>query len=208
MLIGAPTFCEISERLWSMMENSIVVAYNAPFDVSFLTSEFQLCGFPALKQPVTDALAIARQLLPGLGRYPQENVANVMGIPFPVKHRALEDTMVTAQLFTAFLSMLKAYDCTTCADLNRKDLTRVLHEKRLNIIEGALSSQHTLWLKYLSPTEHEITQRMITPKECVTDKFKQNGATYLIAYCHSAKAERNFRIDRILDVRAVPSRII
>ncbi len=208
MLVGAPTFCEIAERLWSMMDGAILVAYNAPFDVSFLTSEFQLCGFPALTHPVADALAIARQLLPGLGRYPQENVANVMGIPFPVKHRALEDTMVTAQLFTAFLSMLKAYDCTTCADLNRKDLTHVLHEKRLNIIERALSSQHSLWLKYLSPTENEITQRMITPKECIADKFKQNGAMYLIAYCHSAKAERNFRIDRMLDIRVVPPRII
>src|ERR1051326_3455949 len=122
MLADAPVFEGIAERLWSMMEDATVVAYNARFDLSFLVSEFRLIGYPPIKNPVIDALAMARQIIPGIGKYPQENVARVLGIPFPVKHRALEDAMVTAHIFTMFTSMLKAYDCPTTDHLARRDL--------------------------------------------------------------------------------------
>jgi hypothetical protein len=179
------------------------VAYNAPFDVSFITNEFRLIGYPAIKNIIVDALAIARQVLPGLGKYPQENVARFVGIPFPIKHRAMEDTMVTAQLFSIFTSMLKAHDCTTVADLQRRDLTHVLHNKRKTIVDSALAEKQNLWIKYLSPTNAEITDRIITPKECFTDQIGKNRTSYLVAHCHTANAERNFRLDRILDLRII-----
>ena len=89
MVRNAPIFSEIAEKLLVLLEHSIVVAYNAPFDVSFLNSELLLAGYPRMKNTQVDALSLARQLLPGLGKYPQENVARILGIPFPVKHRAL-----------------------------------------------------------------------------------------------------------------------
>jgi DNA polymerase III alpha subunit (gram-positive type) len=138
-----------------------------------------------------------------LGKYPQENVARFVGIPFPIKHRAMEDTMVTAQLFSIFTSILKAHDCTTVADLQRRDLTHVLHDKRKTIVDTALAEKQNLWIKYLSPTNAEITDRIITPKECFTDQIGKNRTTYLVAHCHTANAERNFRLDRILDLRIV-----
>lgn len=205
MLQGAPTFPDVAERLWSMMEGSILVAYNAPFDLSFLTMEFRLCAFPSLTRPVVDALVIARQLLPGLGKYPQANVARVMGITSPVKHRALEDTMVTAQIFSMFLSVMKAYDCATCADLHRRDLTAALQTKRSAIIEEALGAGRQLWLRYLSPADAEITQQVVSPKELLRGRSPLAAAGTLIAFSHSAQADRQFQIDRILDVRALVS---
>src|SRR5713101_4568029 len=124
MLVDAPTFTEIAEKVRQMIDGTILVAYNAPFDVGFLASEFRLVGCPPITNRVVDALSLARQLFPGLGKYPQQNVARVAGIPFPVKHRALEDAMVTAHLFTMFSSMLKAYDCASVGDLTRRDLTQ------------------------------------------------------------------------------------
>jgi len=203
MLMNAPIFSTVAEKLWEMMKDSIIVAYNAPFDVSFITNEFRLIGYPTIKNIIVDALVIARQVLPGLGKYPQENVARFVGIPFPIKHRAMEDTMVTAQLFCIFTSILKAHDCTTVADLHRRDLTHVLHDKRKTIVDTALAERQNLWIKYLSPTNAEITDRIITPKECFTDQIGKNRTTYLVAHCHTANAERNFRLDRILDLRVV-----
>ncbi|HUL45256.1 MAG TPA: exonuclease domain-containing protein [Bacteroidota bacterium] len=203
MLVDAPIFPEIAERLRALLENSVLVAYNAPFDLSFLQTEFQLSGAPRIKNPVVDALALARQLLPGLQRYTQENVARALGIPFPVRHRALEDTMVTARLFTMLSSMLKAYGCSTLADLRRTDLARALNAHRLTIVRDALGTGSDLWIKYFSPLEAGITDRVITPKECITGKYGKGEEEYLIGFCHSARAERNFRIDRILDLRIV-----
>lgn len=207
MLIDAPVFADIAGQLRQLMESSIIVAYNAPFDLSFLLHEYRLIGDNSLANPVVDALAIARQLLPGLGKYSQENVARLIGIPFPVKHRALEDAMVTAQLFTVFTSILKAYDCHSTLDLMRRDLGAVLNAKRMKIVNKALSAKNNLWIKYLSPMNAEITDRVISPKECIDIAQGRTTASYVIGYCHSAKGERNFRIDRILDVRMIDKTI-
>ncbi len=203
MLVGAPTFGDIAERVSRLIGDSVIVAYNAPFDMSFLVSEFRLLGMPEPPNPVVDALALARQLLPGLGKYPQENVARVMGIPFPVAHRALEDAMVTSRLFLVFASILKAYDCTNATDLIRRDLGATLEARRMAILNEALVGKSNLWIKYLSPANFEITDRIVSPIQCMTGNSGRGTSTYLIGYCHSAKGERNFRVDRILDLRVL-----
>lgn len=205
MVASAPTFPLIAQRLWQMMEGSIIVAYNAGFDCSFLRSEFALAGFPQLENPIVDALPLARQLLPGLGKYPQGNVAKVLGISFPLQHRALEDATVTSQLLMHFTSILKAYDCTNVGDLLRSDLASLLHDRRMSIIDLALLQRSNLWLKYLSPSDGAISDRVVSPRECVRDPSGRVDSTYLVGYCHAAQSERNFRIDRMLDLRVMPT---
>jgi len=203
MLIDAPVFSQIADKIWNMMDNSVLVAYNAPFDLSFITNEFRLLGYPTIHNTIIDALALARKLLPGLQTYQQGNVAKVIGIQFPVKHRALEDAMATAQIFMIFASILKAHDCALVKDFWRNDIMYVLHKRRMDIITNALSNTKNLWIKYLSPTNAEITDRIITPKECFIENVGMKKTTYLNAYCHSTKAERSFRLDRILDLRVI-----
>ena len=203
MLIDAPVFSQIADKIWNMMDNSVLVAYNAPFDLSFITNEFRLLGYPTIHNTTIDALALARKLLPGLQTYQQGNVAKVIGIQFPVKHRALEDAMTTAQIFMIFASILKAHDCALVKDFWRNDIMYVLHKRRMDIITNALSNTKNLWIKYLSPTNAEITDRIITPKECFIENVGMKKTTYLNAYCHSTKSERSFRIDRILDLRVI-----
>ena len=198
MLADAPEFPEIAEQLSRMMSDAVLVAYNAPFDMSFIRSEFRLAGYPTLSNMTVDALALARQLLPGLPKYSQENVAQVVGIPFPVKHRALEDTLTTAKLFILFTSILKAYDLTTTADLKRTDLMKTLQSKRVAIVHEAMTAEANLWIKYLSPTNTEITDRIVTPKNFASDHPQS-----LFAYCHKEQGERTFRVDRMLDVRVI-----
>ena len=211
MVAEAPTFGETAARLSDMMDDAVLVAYNAPFDLSFFSYEFRMAGFPPIRNPVVDALALARQLLPGLQRYPQDNVANVIGIPFPVKHRASDDALVTSQIFSIFVNMLKAYDVVLVNDLLRRDLSMDLHNKRMQLVGSAMSTGSRLWIKYLSPSNAEITERFVTPKQLareVSAGFRQGPrraggpeVVYLIAHCHSVEAERTFRIDRILDMK-------
>ena len=65
MVAGAPEFHQIAGRLLRMIDDSVLVAYNAPFDVSFLDSELRLAGHPRIVAKVVDALAIARQASSG-----------------------------------------------------------------------------------------------------------------------------------------------
>jgi DNA polymerase III epsilon subunit family exonuclease len=203
MLQSAPIFPNIIQRLTTMMKDAVLVAYNAPFDLSFINNEFRLSGYPVPPNPVVDALVIARQLLPGIGRYNQENVASVLNLSFPVKHRAQEDAMMTAKIFTVLTSILKAYDLTTIGDLTRRDLSSILQTKRSVIIQQTMDGRKNLWIKYLSPKSAEITDRVITPKTFSTEYSSPPNQNYLLAFCHLVKDERTFRIDRILDIRTV-----
>ncbi len=203
MLAGAPYFEEIAEHLLSMIGGSVIAGYNVQFDVSFLHHEFRLCGLQLPSNQIIDVLALARQLLPGIGKYPQENVARVVGIPFPVKHRALEDTFVTARLLIYFMKLLKSHDITTFTELQQKDLLRVLQFRRRIIAEDALRSKSKVWIQYLSTSGNEITERIVYPREILEVKQNRSYAPYLLAYCYASAGERNFRFDKILDIKIV-----
>jgi len=201
MLLDAPVFPEVASRLRAMMEDAVLVAYNAPFDLSFLRSEFALIGEPPIRNVVVDALALARQLLPGLGKYSQDNVARMIGIPFPVKHRALEDVLVTSKIFAILTTILKAHDCVMISDLHRRDLGQTLHRRRLGIVNEALATGSDLWIKYFSPSDAAITDRVVTPKDCFVDKFSPGGAATLLGRCHASGTDLRFRVEQILDIR-------
>jgi DNA polymerase III epsilon subunit family exonuclease len=201
MVQNAPQFSDIAEEFHAMLKDSVIGAYNTPFDMGFINSEFMLAGYPQLKNPAIDVLVIARQLLPGLGKYPQENVARAVGIPFPVKHRALEDVMVTAKLFLLFSSILKAYDLHQTSDLQRSDLLNHLTSRRLQIIEQAISSGCNVWLRYLSPVQTDTIDSIVTPKDIIRVQTSRQPQVQLFAYCHTSKVEKNFLVDRILDLR-------
>lgn len=202
MLRGAPVFSDILGKVRPFFTDSVLVAYNAPFDVSFINNELRLCGSPPLSMPVVDVLPLARMLLPGRRRYPQAAVAELLNIPAPVSHRALEDTMTTAKILMTFISILKAYDFGTFQDLRRKDIALRLRAKRTERISQALASGDDLWIKYLSPADGEVTQRIVTPDR----RTSPGGAPAmdeLTAFCHVLQARKQFRIDYILDIRPV-----
>jgi predicted DNA-binding transcriptional regulator YafY len=64
----------------------------------------------------------------------------------------------------------------------------------------ALSGTRNVWIRYLSSPLGEITDGVVTPKEIVGTGSAGTGGT-LVAFCHTARNDRNFRIDRILDLR-------
>jgi DNA polymerase-3 subunit epsilon len=205
MLAGAPLFPDVAPRLAALFSDCVLAAYNAPFDVSFLKSEFRLAGQPVPGNPVVDVLALARQLLPGRPRYPQSAVAELLQISLGVKHRALEDAMVTAKILMHFLSMLKAYGYATLGDLTRRDLTRSIGARRVEKITLALGTGSDLWIRYLSPSDGEVTQRIVTP---IPGAGTGGPMAELDAFCHVLQSRKRFRVDYILDIRPVdPARM-
>jgi DNA polymerase-3 subunit alpha (Gram-positive type) len=110
MVQGAPTISTILPQFLSFVEGSILVAYNAGFDLGFIEQEIRRQGRDCPSFQVVDVLELARRLLPEMERFSLERVAESLGIPFPRQHRALEDADVTAQVFIHFLTLLKNKD--------------------------------------------------------------------------------------------------
>lgn len=63
----------------------------------------------------------------------------------------------------------------------------------LALLQSAIREQRQLRLNYLVPHRDEVTERTVDPQRV----FSNDESWYLQAWCHSAEAQRIFRLDRI-----------
>ncbi|CCM65074.1 MAG TPA: 3'-5' exonuclease [Candidatus Microthrix parvicella] len=104
-LVDAPTFGEILDEVTGALRGRTLVAHNAPFDIRFLTREYERAGRPA---PATLAgplctLDLARRL--GMAPLRLAEVARALKSPLPATaHRATDDAVATAKLLRPLLN--------------------------------------------------------------------------------------------------------
>jgi proteasome accessory factor C len=67
------------------------------------------------------------------------------------------------------------------------------------VIEGAIARRRTLSLEYRSPVRDEVSTRNVDPLSLRSE----SNHLYLVAFCHSAQAVREFRLDRVIEVKAI-----
>ncbi|MFH2052872.1 MAG: 3'-5' exonuclease [bacterium] len=95
-LEGAPTFSDIAEDLFGMLEGHVFVAHDIRFDLPFLRWEFARRGLarPAVTGLCT--LQLSRQLWPDLSSRSLPDLAAHFGIKHGSPHRAAHDAMATS----------------------------------------------------------------------------------------------------------------
>lgn len=119
MVKDSPSFGGVAPRLLAMLENSVIVAHNAEFDLGFLSMEFERVGLKFPRLNVVDTLAIARKNWKfqsnRLGR-----IAAELNISSENWHRALSDVEMTRKIFEHFISAFRSAGAVTVADLMNK----------------------------------------------------------------------------------------
>lgn len=117
MVAGAPSFGDILPRLLALLDDCVIVAHNADFDIGFLRAEFAQCGMRFPPYPVVDTLKLARKS----GRFAKNNlgcIAADLGINTQGWHRAMADTKMAEQIFYYFLTILSKHGVSTLEQLN------------------------------------------------------------------------------------------
>lgn len=118
MVADAPTFADILPRLLGVLDDCVIVAHNADFDLSFLRAEFAACGMNFPPYPVMDTLKLARKS----GKFQRNRlgcIAEELGISNAGWHRAMADTKMTEQIFYYFLTILGKQGVNTLQDLQK-----------------------------------------------------------------------------------------
>jgi DNA polymerase III epsilon subunit len=100
LLESAPKFKEVGAYLWGFIQDSILVAQNAKFDLGFINTELSLCGYPTYTRPAIDTIRLAKFVVPGLPSYSLNSLAGSFGIRRDQLHRAMADVQTTAKIFT------------------------------------------------------------------------------------------------------------
>ena len=204
MVSGMPEIERILPGFLKFIEGSVLVAYNAGFDLGFIE-----CALGEEKEIlnnyyIIDALKLARRLFPGLDRYNLGLVSESLGIRTDGEHRALADALMTWKVFKKELELLadngiNSVEEVAQAQTAKPSLLKRVKDYKLKLIEDAIREEKRLSITYRSLWNNQVTTRTITPKKIQ----KGYDRSYVIAHCHLKNSERNFRLDCILNAEVV-----
>lgn len=98
MVRDAPTFQEIAEELWDILDGRVFVAHSVNFDFGFIREAFLKVGRELSSQKLC-TVRLSRKAYPGLGSYSLGRLCESQKIPIVARHRAMGDAKATAILF-------------------------------------------------------------------------------------------------------------
>ncbi len=102
MLADAPTFAEIAEEVYEVLQNQVFVAHNVSFDYPFVEAALQKHGFELDSMKLCTVRA-SRKIIPGLPSYSLGRLCESLNIEIDGRHRAYGDAAATASLFSLLL---------------------------------------------------------------------------------------------------------
>lgn len=134
LVVDKPTIKDIFPQFLEFSKNSIIVAHNAQFDLSFLNAvSYQITG-KLMQNPVLCTQTLAKRLFPDVPSKSLVNLAYHFNIPYHKKHRALSDAEVTFELFKKMIDYLYRFNINKVIDLvrlsNGKDLNQTSKRRR------------------------------------------------------------------------------
>ncbi|MBX9687128.1 MAG: WYL domain-containing protein [Candidatus Obscuribacterales bacterium] len=181
---------------------NVFIAHNASFDVNFLQVALTRLGMPLPANPVIDTLKMARHFVNDSRNHRLKTLVEYFKLDeLEGYHRAEVDSR---HVMRVFLSMLANLDPQlTLAELVdacglmffSKPFEEIQEhgnsgDLRVQTIGEAMQLSSDLYIHYRGPG---IKFRQITPLSVLYSAKRY----YLNAYCHAAKSERTFRVDRI-----------
>lgn len=201
-LADAPKFSDVVDEVSRFLDGALLVAHNATFDADFMGSEYNLIG-RSLENPWLCTLRLARSYF-HFGRNGLGHIAARLKIPMTRAHRALNDVIVTAEVFRRMnRELVEKQKFKTVGDLLYAQKGAIYSPMRDDVLlppllADALSAQRDVKIRYVSQVG-TINSRRVTPRYAT----QNGGTTYLIAYCHLRNEQRTFRLDRIMGAELV-----
>jgi DNA polymerase III subunit epsilon len=196
-LRSAPLFEAVAPKVLGLLSDTVVVCHNAQFDIQFLDSEFKRLKHEIQIPNLIDTLLMARQYYE-LPSYSLNHIAEMFQLPITIKHRALDGALAARAAFFALMEQMEQFNQPLDHYIGIYN-SPVWPNDGIQLpteLGEAIYSNKRMHIRCVDGEGNE-TQRWITPKQVMGLK----DYVYLQAYCHLRKDERNFRLDRIVEVR-------
>jgi DNA polymerase-3 subunit epsilon len=123
MVASAPSFEDVAEKLYQLLEDKIFVAHNVNFDYSFIKAQLAECGY-TLNIRKLCTVRLSRKIFPGFASYSLGKLCDTLGIIITDRHRAGGDTAATVKVFEMLIENDKD-------DFIQKSLSRTSKEQVL-----------------------------------------------------------------------------
>ena len=200
MVATQPTFASVADTVDCLISGAVFVAHNAPFDLGFLTAEFERLG-RAPPQPfaVIDTLKVARTLF----AFPScalDSLATRMQLELTDHHRALADANATCDALHRMLHSINP-DRTQTIDgfLAYLEAMRKGGAERLSIRDRLRrAAQHNRSIE-ITYTDVQGPGALTTKRRITVGRVRSQNVE---AWCHLRSEHRVFRLERIQRVEA------
>ncbi len=195
-LASAPTFAEIAGQILSVIDDGILVAHAAEWDVTFLEAELLRAGRTQRFPHFLDTLVLARRafVLPSHGL---EALTASFGIERLRAHRAEDDVRVLREVFRRIV--------TTLTPDTPRDLWHVRigqRHARPAVMEAArVAAKIGKPVRLLYRPAHRGPEELFF---CVTSVRTDLDPPRVLGYLHPSRSRRELRADRILHIDPVP----
>ena len=117
MVADAPFISEVLPDFLDFVQDAVLVAHNASFDMSFIIQKGKDLGIER-EYTYVDTVSLARVLLTNIAKFKLDNVAKHLKIKLNNHHRAVDDADCTARIFQRFIAMLEEKGIHDIRELN------------------------------------------------------------------------------------------
>lgn len=140
---GCPSFDELLEKFMDFCKDSVLVAHNAEFDISFIKSSMHRKGVKFDFEYI-DTLELSRYLLPDLKKHKLDTLTSLFNITLENHHRAIDDATATGFVFLKLLDLLKEQGCN---DLEA--ISKIKSQNYYNVYKISIFATNLVGLKNL-----------------------------------------------------------
>lgn len=204
MVANAPSMDDVLPRFDAFIKDSILIAHHAPFDMGFLSLEYERLKIPLPQSRAICSCLLSRKVFPHATNHRLATLVSMFGIQVAAAHRALDDSRACLEVAMRCMEKLGAeatldfvlamqggaleWNRFAMSDLELVDKTRVL-------VEGS-RRQLVLEITYKGGTKPGEPRR-ITPQGLV----RNPEGDYVVGLCHIDNIEKRFYLNRILTAK-------
>lgn len=206
MVSGADPAAPVLTRFFEFCgPDSVLIAHNAPFDLSFVAWELSRNNMTIPANAVIDTRLLAQHIRPGMQSYSLLSLVTELELSDRQEHRALGDAILVHKLFEKFISITP--EIATLSQLLMAGGNFRLHEAipietelpdSFADLSTAIKESATIEIRYAKPGQ-PVHERSVRPLH--VHRLGQN--LYLNAFCPNVNEERTFRLDRIVSWRII-----
>lgn len=207
MVADAPTIESKIHELHAFLSGSVILAHHAPFDLGFITWEFEKAGLTIPNDPVVCTSLLSRAVFPEMINHKLQTLIRALDLHKGSAHRALDDSKACLELGLKCFERMGP-ETTLKAALARQtknldwinfSLKLVAPQTVLTIAE-AVRRGLALDIVYDGGSLKGKVRR-VTPEGIV----RNPDGDFMQAICHIDRSSKRFYLPRVQDLSLVPS---
>lgn len=207
MVESAPTISEKIHEIRAFISGSVVMAHHAPFDLGFMTHEFERAGMMIPNDPVVCTSLLSRAVIPESPNHKLQTLIQFLKLQQGKAHRALDDSQACLELaLRCFERLGPAATLKQVQDKVGKSLDwvnfslSIAATEKIKTITEALRRGLPLDIVYNGGTLKGKVRR-VSPEGIV----RNPDGDYMMAQCHIDRMSKRFYLPKIQDLSVVSS---